>query len=107
MFARDARRGIAICGTGVGMAPYSNLRDHLLETLNVLCGRFYRAGDTVPNPPVLAPDKEFRAEVIPADRTWETGPVNSAGYGMLFGEFPSSVLADVILKEGPRNRPGL
>jgi hypothetical protein len=47
------------------MAPRSNLADHLAEVLNVLCGRFRRAGDLVPNPGVLSEPRTFRAQVPP------------------------------------------
>lgn len=101
MFARDARRGIAITGTGATMAPWSNLTDHLAETLNAICGRYLRAGDKVPNPGVLGRPREFRAEAIPPRRTWESGPTNPLGQGQLGSEFPSSQMADHILFDGP------
>lgn len=100
LFARDASRGIAVIGTGGTMAPHSNLTDHLVETLNALCGRYLREGERVPNPGVLGAPRPFRAEVVPPDRNWERGPKLNSGYGQLFGEFPSTMLADELLHTG-------
>ena len=52
MFARDGRRGCAGGGTGPNMADHSNLAEHLIETLNVVCGRVLRAGEPAPRRPV-------------------------------------------------------
>lgn len=99
LFARESATGIATAGTGPSMAPFSNLADHLIEALNVVCGRYYRAGDKVPNPGIMSPGA-FYEEVIPANRTWESGPATSTGHGSLFGELMSGVLADEMLLEG-------
>lgn len=102
MFAHEGRRGIAHAGTGVTMGPHSNLADHLYDCLNVVCGRFLREGETIPNPGVMSPPWPSRAEVIPPGRQWEQGPRSRiGGYGMLFGEKMSGVLADEILAPGP------
>ena len=53
LFAHECRRGSAASGTGPNMAAHSNLAEHLIECLNVVCGRYARAGDRVPNPGVL------------------------------------------------------
>jgi anaerobic selenocysteine-containing dehydrogenase len=70
MFALDAKRGLATTGTGATMAPHSNLTEHLVECLNVLCGRMLSEGERVDNPGVLTPSRPFRAEVVPPLRTW-------------------------------------
>jgi anaerobic selenocysteine-containing dehydrogenase len=101
MFARDNRRGHAIVGTGGTMAPHSNLIDHLIETLTVICGRFLREGDRIPNIGVFSPPAPVHAEVIPIGRMWETSPQTTTGYGQLFGEFPSTMLPDEILTDAP------
>jgi len=96
------RRGSAASGTGPSMAPHSNLAEHLLECLNVVCGRYARAGDAVPNPGVVAPRHPRRAEVIPPRRSWAQGPRSRVGgYGSLFGERFTGVLAQEITTPGP------
>ena len=41
------KTGAAGAGTGPNMAPHSMLTEHLALTLNVLCGRVLRPGDTL------------------------------------------------------------
>ena len=101
MFAHNAKRGFAHSGTGVAMSPRSNLADHLYECLNVICGRFLREGEQIPNPGLLMPAWPRRAEVIPPRRSWEHGERSRiGGYGTLFGEKMTGVLADEILTPG-------
>lgn len=101
MFARDSRRGMAGSGSGPDMAPRSNLAEHMIQCLNVVCGRFARAGDTVQNPRVMLPRRPIHAEVLPPQRPWEHGHRSKAtGYGTLRGEMMSGVLADEILHQG-------
>lgn len=100
MFARDSRRGTALIGTGGTMAPRSNLADHLVECLNAICGRYYREGETVPNPGVVVPERPIRAQVIPADRVWEKSGKSSTGHGEMVGERMSGILADEMLSTG-------
>jgi anaerobic selenocysteine-containing dehydrogenase len=96
------KRGSAASGTGANMGPHSNLVEHLVETLNVVCGRYARAGDPVANPGVLAPPYPRRAEVIAPSRSWEQGwQSRVGGWGMLFGQKMSGVLADEIATPGP------
>jgi len=101
MFAHECRRGSAASGTGPDMAAHSNLSEHLLECLNVVCGRYARAGDRVPNPGVLGPSYPRRAQVIPPQRSWERGSKSRLGYGVIFGEMMSAVLAEEITTPGP------
>ena len=106
LFARpeggQRKRGSAASGTGANMGPHSNLVEHLLECLNVVCGRYARAGDPVANPGVLAPPAPRRAEVIAPRRSWEQGwKSRVGGYGMLFGQKMSGVLGDEIRTPGP------
>jgi anaerobic selenocysteine-containing dehydrogenase len=101
LFALRAKRGAAISGTGPDMAPHSNLAEHLIECLNVVCGRYLRAGDRVANPGVLNPPKPRRARVIPPRRSWESGHRSRIrGIGMLYGEMMAGILADEILTPG-------
>lgn len=100
MFARDATRGIATTGTGATMSPHSNLVDHLVECLNVICGRMLREGEAITNPGVLTPPRDFRAAVIPPSRSWENDVIGRTGFGRIFGEMMSSTLPDEILLPG-------
>ena len=99
LFAHRNCRGIAAAGTGPSMAPRSNLADHLIECLNVVCGRVRRAGSPVPNPGVQNVRRVHRAEVVPPFREWESSPTTGTGHGMIFGELMSGVLADEMLRE--------
>lgn len=102
LFARDSRRGPVASGTGPNMAPHSNLAEHLIECLNVVCGRFLREGERIPNPGVLAHRWPRRAQVMPAPRWWEQGfKSRVGGYGVIDGEMMTGILADEILRDGP------
>ena len=101
LFAHRSRRGAAIAGTGPDMAAHSNLAEHLIECLNVVCGRYLRAGERVPNPGVLVPRRPRRARVIPPRRSWERGHKSRIrGVGTLFGEMMAGIMADEILVPG-------
>ncbi len=101
MFAHLGRRGSAASGTGPNMARHSNLAEHLLECLNVVCGRYARAGDAVANPGVIGPRVPRRAEVIPPSRGWERGwKSRVGGYGMTFGQKMTGALAQEITTPG-------
>lgn len=102
MFARDNHRGYAASGTGPNMSPHSNLSEHLLETINVLCGRYQRAGERVYNPGILQKRTPKKAQVIPAPRWWETAPRSRIGnYPKLFQDMPTGVMAAEMLEPGP------
>lgn len=108
MFAVESRKGGAGTGTGTNMAPHSNLAEHLIECLNVVCGRYLREGEVFPNPAVLRPSWTRAAQVIPAPRWWEDGYKSRiGGYGTLttttgtiFGEMMTGIFADEILTPG-------
>ena len=100
-------KGIAVTGTGPEMSAHPNLTQHLTSSLNTICGRFYRAGDTLANSGALssgaprfegvyeAPvawDREIRCRVRP-----EYGELSSP---MGVSEMPTSQLADEILTPG-------
>ncbi|MCX2981975.1 nitrate reductase [Halieaceae bacterium IMCC14734] len=100
-FAYDASRGCATSATGPDMSAYPNLAEHLIETLNVICGRFLREGEEVPNPGVLKPRWPRPAQVIPAPRWWEQGYQSRVGdYGLIEEELPTGTLAEEILQPG-------
>jgi anaerobic selenocysteine-containing dehydrogenase len=97
-----AKRGPAISATGPNMSPHSNLAEHLIGCLNVICGRFVREGERIENPGVLYPRYPRPAQVVPAGRPWEKGPKSRiGGYGTLGGEMMTGVMAEEILQPGP------
>lgn len=101
MFAQ-ARRGMAHGGTGPDMGPHSNLTEHLIATLNVICGRYARAGDRIGNPGVLKARVPRRESVAAPLRHWDgAGKTRVGGYGALWGERPTTALPDEILEAGP------
>lgn len=101
MFARDSRTGIAYASTGPNMTAYSNLARHMVELLNVVCGRFPRAGEQVRRSNVQAPAVDYVEQAIPASRPWKTdGAGRIRGVAQIFGEKLSGTLADEILTPG-------
>jgi anaerobic selenocysteine-containing dehydrogenase len=84
------------------MGPNSNLAEHLVEALNVVCGRMLRAGEKLDNPGVMAPPGVLKEGVIPAMRPWEHGYKSRiANTGLIAGELPCGIMADEILMPGP------
>jgi anaerobic selenocysteine-containing dehydrogenase len=101
LFAKESTRGIAATGTGPDMVPRSNLAEHLVEALNVICGRYPREGERLANPGAMSPRREVRAEVVAPTRGWEGGRKSRVrNLGMMMGEKMSGVLADEILQPG-------
>jgi len=101
VFARDGTRGAAVSATGPDMSPHANLAEHLIEALNVICGRFVREGEPVQNPGAINARWPRKAEVMPAPRWWEQGYVSKTGYATIDGELPSGALIEEILEPGP------
>jgi anaerobic selenocysteine-containing dehydrogenase len=98
----QAAKGIAKTGTGPDMAPRSNLAEHLYECLNVICGRYMKAGEEVKLRQVLTHPAPVRAEVVGPAREWENSRKSRVGgYGTLYGgEMLTGALADEILSPG-------
>jgi anaerobic selenocysteine-containing dehydrogenase len=94
------KRGAAASGTGPDMGPWSNLAEHLVECLNVLCGRFAREGDRIGNPGVLGPRWPRRAQAVGPARSWESGWRDAWGHGLLMGERMTAALPEAILGAG-------
>lgn len=98
----DGKRGMATSGTGVCMGPHSNLAEHLVAALNVVCGRYLREGDRADDRAVLTRPVPARAEVAPPARGYEHGfRSRIGGVRAIRGELPSGLLADEILAPGP------
>lgn len=95
------KRGAAASGTGPDMGARSNLAEHLVEALNVVCGRFARAGDAVGNPGVLGPRWPRRAQAVAPTRPWESGWQDGRGHGLIFGERMTATLPEEIRGDGP------
>jgi len=104
-------RGTAVTGTGPEMGPHPNLLQHLVQSLNAICGRFCRAGERMPNPGVLTPDIPRRAQATGPQMQWleeatksrVSEDVGACTVLSPFGpkaEMPTAVLADEILLEG-------
>jgi anaerobic selenocysteine-containing dehydrogenase len=101
MFARDAKRGSTGTGTGVDMAAFPNLAEHLYQALGVICGRLLREGEELPNPGVLMAKEPPRAEAIGPARTYEREPRSRVrGAVRLMGESATPTLAEDILTPG-------
>lgn len=100
MFARDGRRGSVFTGTGPCMAPHSNLTQHLADALNVVCGRFRRAGDKI-SVNMLAPAQPVYEEAISPPRSWAGQPRGRIrGVDRLANERLTATLAEEILTPG-------
>jgi len=96
------QRGGVITGTGSNMQPRSNLAEHLAQCIEIVCGRFKRAGDRIPNSDPLIPAQDWYAEVVPPFAPWEAFPPSRIrGIGDLFGEKLTGTLAEEILTPGP------
>ena len=104
-------RGTAVTGTGPEMGPHPNLLQHLVQSLNAVCGRFCREGERMPNPGVLTPPVPRLAQATGPQPQWLEGAVKSRVSDEIgactvlspFGpkpEMPTAVLADEILLEG-------
>lgn len=95
------QRGMATTGTGVCMGPHSNLAEHLVAAMNVVCGRYLREGERADDRAVLTRHIPARAEVAPPTRDSVQGFRSRIGVRAIRGELPSGVLADEILAPGP------
>lgn len=95
-----AVRGSAGTGTGPNMAPHSMLTEHLALTLNVICGRVNRPGDTLESGYFLSPVESLRAQVIPPSDPAPGAPHRVGGLSGMPTEMLTNRLADEILEPG-------
>ncbi len=93
-------RGSAGTGTGPNMAPHGTLTEHLTLTLNAICGRVNRVGDTLESGYFLFPGDTRRAQVIPPTEPACGAPHRVRGLAGLPAEMLSNALADEILVPG-------
>ena len=103
-------RGTASTGTGPEMGPHPNLIQHLVQTINAICGRHYRAGEKLPNAGVLGPEAPRYAQAVPPNPEWlqgvrsrvsdDIGEVTVLTANGPIKEMPTAVCADEILMEG-------
>ncbi|MDH3754491.1 MAG: molybdopterin-dependent oxidoreductase, partial [Acidimicrobiia bacterium] len=92
--------GTAGTGTGPSMSPHPSLMEHLTLTLNVVCGRVMREGQTIEAGMLLQPDTPKRAQILgPFDplRGPESRFRGLRGYN---GEMPATTLAQEITTPG-------
>ncbi len=100
LFAQGPR-GTATAGTGHNMSMRPNLSEHLTIALNVLCGRYNREGERVPNPGLLGSAKPRRAQVIAPNPVYGKGPkLRTRDLGEVFEEMPCAALPDEMLTPG-------
>jgi anaerobic selenocysteine-containing dehydrogenase len=97
----SARRGMAKAGTGPDMGPHANAAEHLLQALNVVCGRYPRAGDRYAGSGVLSGTRALRAQPLAPARPTGRAPLGHTGVAPIMGELPSPALPDEILHPGP------
>ncbi len=101
LFAKGMK-GAASTGTGPEMSPLGSLTEHLVMTLNAVCGRFYREGDLPPSAPPLSPPRPRKAQVIFPPKPWGEQFIQSRfrGLSQLGDEMPCNIMADEILTPG-------
>lgn len=100
-------RGMASTGTGPSMAPHPNLTEHLVQSLNSLCGRWAREGEPVNAPSLLTPDGPRPAQALPRamlppdlSPIANDAPSRIRGLRQIFQEMPTAALAEEILTPG-------
>lgn len=101
LFAHESRRGSVSTGTGVDMTAHPNLAEHLYQALGVICGRFLREREALPNPGVLFAKQAPHEGVIGPARSFEKAPRSRVrGAVRLMGESATPTLAEEILTPG-------
>ncbi len=102
----EGPRGYVSSGTGPDMGPHPSLTQHLISSLNAVCGRFIREGEAIPNPgifmpPIPRPAQVIPPELLPPSLTFGEGPkARFRGLSQMFEEMPTTTLAEEILEPG-------
>jgi len=100
LFAQDCRSGAAFASTGPSMAAFSNTTQHMVDALNIICGRFRRPGQTAVADMINRP-YPLHAEVVPPTRSYASHPPSRVrGAGRLGYDRMASTLAEEILTPG-------
>lgn len=101
MFAAGPK-GAASTGTGPEMSPRGSLTEHMVMTINALCGRYYREGEEPAAAPPLSVGRQPKAQVVFPPQAWGDGFVKSRFRGLtqIGDEMPCNVMADEILTPG-------
>jgi anaerobic selenocysteine-containing dehydrogenase len=95
------RRGMVTAGTGPNMAPRGTLTEYLVLAINTLCGRWLRAGEPIPNPFALLPERRGRAQAEPRPPAFGYGTrLRVRDLGDNAGGLSAAALADEILLGG-------
>jgi len=95
------QRGMVTAGTGPNMAPRGTLTEYLVLAINTLCGRWLRAGEPVPNPFALLPERRGRAQAEPRPPAFGYGTrLRVRDLGDNAGGLSAAALADEILLGG-------
>jgi anaerobic selenocysteine-containing dehydrogenase len=66
-----------------------------------LCGRWLRAGDPVPNPGALVPQRRYIAQASAPQTAWEGEKMRVRGLGWSPAGMPTAAVAEEILLPGP------
>ncbi|MEC7844373.1 MAG: molybdopterin-dependent oxidoreductase [Actinomycetota bacterium] len=96
----EGPKGTAGSGTGPNMAPHGTLMESLTLTLNVLCGRVLKEGETLESPYMLSPGDTRRAQVKAPSNPTPGAPHRVRGLYGLADEMLTNALNDEILLEG-------
>lgn len=102
LFARQSKRGFLSYCTAPCMVHHSVLATGLYDAVNMICGRYRRAGDEIANPGVFTQAVPKRAQTPGPIHFWKNGPRSRVGkYHGFFGEMMSNTLAAEITTPGP------